>query len=98
MSSRTQVVTSHFLKECITREIRKRFSQNKLELIFVYGTANFIYRLNFPQEKKASLGIWNNVVKTENVNTTIQHQACTKMKSILDKFWLSRLQVNVQQI
>ena len=52
MSSRTHVITSHFLKECITREIRKCFSQNKLELIFVYGTANFIYRLNFPQEKK----------------------------------------------
>ena len=52
MSSRTHVVTSHFLKECITRETRKFFSQNKLELIFVYGAVNFIYRLNFPQEKK----------------------------------------------
>ena len=74
------------------------FFSKQTGINFVYGTANFIYRLNFPQEKKASLGIWNNVVKTENVNTSIQHQACTKMKSILDKFWLSRLQVNVQQM
>ena len=49
-------------------------------------------------KKKRSLGIWNNFVKAENVDTSIQHQACTKMKSILDKFWLSRLQVNVQQM
>ena len=63
------------------------FSQNKLELIFIYVTANFIYRPNFLQEKKC-LGYWNYDVKRENVNNSMPHETWTKMRPILDRFFL----------
>ena len=51
MPSGPQTVTSHFLKKYNKRE-PDFFSRNKLELIFIYVTANLIYRPNFLHEKK----------------------------------------------
>ena len=51
MPSGPQTVTSHFLKKYNKRE-PDFFSRNKLELIFIYVTANLIYQPNFLHEKK----------------------------------------------
>ena len=90
MPSGPQTVTSHFLKKCNKRE-PDFFSRNKLELIFVYVTANLIYRPNFLHEKKTCSRILIYDVKLENVNTSMQQQTCAKTRPILQKLLLPLL-------
>ena len=93
MPSGSQTVTSHFLKKCNKREpdFFFFFFRNKLELIFVYVTANLFYRPNFLHEKKTCSRILIYDVKVENVNTSIQHQTCAKTRPILQKLLLPLL-------
>ena len=91
MPSGPQTVTSHFLKKCNKREPEFFFFRNKLELIFVYVTANLFYRPNFLHEKKTCSRILIYYVKVENVNTSMPQQTCAKTRAILQKLLLPLL-------